>query len=267
MESVKQTPEKNRKEINMEENEILEGNTSEKVEQTTEETPQTKTYTQEQVDEIVGRRLARNEARIRKEYDRRYGGLEDVLKAGTGKESVEEITEDFRNYYREKGVQISARTELSEDEIEVLAKHEAEGIIRAGIDEVTEEVDALAEKGAEKMTSREKALFRVLAEHRRKVEQGRELAGIGVSEDVYNSQAFRDFADRFKPGTPIRDIYGIYEKTQTKQKEIRTMGSMAQSPNSGPKDYYTPEEIERLTMEDLDDPKVWAAVRRSMTGV
>ena len=32
------------------------------------------------------------------------------------------------------------------------------------------------------------------------------------------------------------------------------------------KDYYSPEEIERLTEEDLDNPKVWEAVRRSMTG-
>lgn len=252
----------------MEENEILEGNTSENVEQTTEQTPQqAKTYTQEEVDAIVGKRLSRNTERLRREYDRRYGGLYAVLKAGTGKESVEEITEDFRSYYREKGVQVAPRAELSKEDIEVLAKHEADGIIRAGIDEVTEAVDALANIGAEKMNDREKALFKVLAEHRRNTERGRELAGIGVSEEVYNSQAFRDFAGKFNPGTPIRDIYEIFDKTQTKQKEIRTMGSMTQSPNSGPKDYYTPEEIERLTMEDLDDPKVWAAVRRSMTGV
>ena len=73
----------------MNENEILVDQT-ENVEQTTEETP-IKTYTQEEVDAIVGKRVARNEAKIRKEYDRKYSGLTDVLKAGTGKESVEEI--------------------------------------------------------------------------------------------------------------------------------------------------------------------------------
>ena len=44
------------------------------------------------------------------------------------------------------------------------------------------------------------------------------------------------------------------------------MGSMKQSQGNVVKDYYTPEEIERLTEEDLDNPKVWEAVRRSMTG-
>ena len=45
---------------------------TENVEQTTEQTqPEVKTYTQEEVDAIVGKRLARQEARIRKENDRK----------------------------------------------------------------------------------------------------------------------------------------------------------------------------------------------------
>ena len=52
------------------------------VEQTTEaveqvETP-VKTYTEEEVNQIVGKRLARNSAKIRKEYDNKYGELEAV---------------------------------------------------------------------------------------------------------------------------------------------------------------------------------------------
>ena len=75
---------------------------TENVAQTTEQTP--KTYTQEEVDAIVGKRVARTEAKIRKENDRRYGGLMEVLKAGTGKESVEEVTDTFQKYYASKGV-------------------------------------------------------------------------------------------------------------------------------------------------------------------
>jgi hypothetical protein len=45
------------------------------------------------------------------------------------------------------------------------------------------------------------------------------------------------------------------------------MGSMKQqSPSSGVKDYYTPDEIDRLTIDDLKNPEVWNAVRNSMTG-
>ena len=54
---------------------IVEDNSTEIVETTTEEIVETKptpkTYTQEEVNEIVGRRLARNEARIKKEYEKK----------------------------------------------------------------------------------------------------------------------------------------------------------------------------------------------------
>ena len=66
------------------ENENLVTDVTENVEIPTEETqvevPAEKTYTQSQLDEIVGKRLARNFAKIRKEYDKEYGGLMDILK-------------------------------------------------------------------------------------------------------------------------------------------------------------------------------------------
>ena len=237
---------------------------TEPVEETTE-TPAPKTYTQEEVDDIVGKRIARNTAKIRKEYDRRYGQLEEVLKAGTGKQSVEEVTDTFRDFYQKKGIQMPQKPSYSDKDIEVLAKAEADEVIRGGYEEVVEEVDRLASVGVKNMTPREKAVFRALAAHRQNAERGRELAKIGVTEDEYNSKEFTEFAGKFASTTPITEVYELYRKTKP-QKEHRTMGSMKQTPNTGVKDYYSPEEIARLTEEDLDNPAVWDAVRRSMTG-
>ena len=99
---------------------------AENVEQTTEETP-VKTYTQEEVDAIVGKAKARARAKIEKDYQRKYGGLEEVLKAGTGKESVEEMTDTFAEFYRKKGIQIPQKPSYSAKDIDVLARAEAEG--------------------------------------------------------------------------------------------------------------------------------------------
>lgn len=251
--------------MNMENMENLEVvHTPENVEQTTEQTP--KTYTQEEVDAIVGKRIARKEAKIRKEYDRQYGELTDVLKAGTGKETVEDLTDTFKQFYQKKGIQIREKPQYSDRDIEVLASAEAEDIIRGGYEEVVEEVDRLARLGVANMTPREKAVFKVLAEHRQNAERGRELSQMGVTEDVYSSKEFADFASKFNPNTPIRDIYDIYEKTQPK-KTIRTMGSMknSESSDSGVKDYYTPEEARRFTKKDFDkNPALFAAVEKSM---
>ena len=249
----------------MSENEILVEQT-ENVEQTTEETPVPKTYTQEEVDAIVGKAKARTKAKIEKDYQRKYGGLEEVLKAGTGKESVEEMTSTFADFYRQKGIKIPEKPTYSARDIETLANAEADDIIRAGFDEVVEEVDRLAALGAANMTAREKAVFKRLAEHRQSAERGKELSKIGVTEDVYNSQEFRDFAGKFNPNTPIRDIYDIYAKTLPK-KEIKTMGSMknSESGDTGVKDFYTVDEARRFTKKDFDqNPALFAAIQKSM---
>jgi hypothetical protein len=236
---------------------------TENVEQTTEQTP--KTYTQEEVDAIVGKSKARASAKIRKEYERKYGELEEVLKAGTGKESVEEITGTFRDFYTKKGVQFAQKPTYTDKDNEILAKAEADEIIRSGLEDVVEEVDRLADIGVQNMTPREKVLFKTLAEYRQNTERVNELTQMGVTEDVYNSEEFKEFAKQFNATTPISNIYNLYAKQKPK-KEITTMGSMKQGPVTGVKDYYTPAEIEKLSMDDLKNPAVWDAVRKSMTG-
>jgi hypothetical protein len=237
---------------------------TENVEQTTEQTP--KTYTQEEVDAIVGKRIARTKAKLQKDYDRKYGDLEEVLRAGTGKESVEEMTDTFKEFYQKKGIKIPEKPTYSARDIEVLARAEADEIIRSGFDDVVEEVDRLAEIGAANMTAREKAVFKALAEHRQSAERGRELSKLGVKEDVYGSKDFTDFAAKFNANTSITDIYDIYSKTQPK-KEIKTMGSMKNidSGDSGVKDFYTPEEARKFTKKDYDkNPALFKAVENSM---
>jgi hypothetical protein len=241
---------------------------AENVEQTTEQTP--KTYTEAEfnakLDEVLGKKIARKEAKIRKEYDRKYGRLEEVLKAGTGAGSVDEMTDTFQQFYQKKGIKIPESPSYSEQDIAILAMADAEDFISSGYDDVVEEVDRLADIGIDNMTPREKAVFKTLAEHRRSTERGRELSQIGVTEDVYGSKEFNDFASKFNSNTPIRDIYDIYAKTQPK-KDIRTMGSMknSDSGDAGVKDFYTPEEARRFTKKDFDNnPALFAAVEKSM---
>ena len=252
----------------MELNENLVTEVTENVEQTTEETVEqpVKTYTEDEVNQIVGKRLARREAKIRKEYNRKYGELENVLRAGTGVEDVEGMTSTFRDFYQKKGIQIPTEPTYSNRDIEVLARAEADEIISAGLEEVIEEVDRLADLGAENMSPRERAVFKTLAEYRQNAERGRELSKIGVTEDVYTSKEFKDFAGKFSANTPVAEIYDIYAKTQPK-KEIRTMGSMKTNsqPDNGVKEFYTFEEASRFSQKEINsNPKLYDAIVRSM---
>lgn len=250
------------------ENLVTEEQVAENVEQTAEESP--KTYTEAEfnakLDEVLGKKIARKEAKIRKEYERKYGGLEEVLRAGTGKESVEDMTDTFKQFYEKKGIKMPQKPAYSDSDIEVLARAEADDIIRAGYEDVVEEVDRLAELGLSNMTAREKAVFRTLAAHRQNAERGRELAKLGVTEDVYNGKEFTEFASKFNPDTPIADIYDIYNKTKPK-KDIKPMGSMKNSTSDDGtvKDFYTRDEAMQFTKKDFDkNPALYKAVTESM---
>lgn len=244
---------------------------AENVEETTEqieqvEVPVEKKYSQEEVNDIVSKRIARNTAKIRKEYERKYGELESVLRAGTGKEDVAEMTSTFRDFYQSKGVQMPNTPTYSTRDIEVLANAEADEIIRSGFEEVVEEVDRLAAIGTQNMSAREKTVFKTLAEYRQNTEKQQELSKIGVTADVYDSKEFKEFASKFSSNTPVTEIYSIYNKMQPK-KEVQTMGSMKNNTQAdkGVKDFYTRDEALKFTTKDFDkNPALFKAVQNSM---
>ena len=233
------------------------------------ETPEKK-YTEaefnEKLDEVLSKKVARREAKIRKEYEKKYSNLENILMAGTGKENVEEAEKSLREYYESKGIQIPSEPKYSEHDITVLARAEADDIIKSGLDDVIEEVDRLADIGLRNMSPREKEVFKTLAEYRKTAEQGRELSKLGVTEDVYTSKEFKNFASKFGSNTSIVEIYDIYSKMQPK-KEVKPMGSMKGNGtlDNGVKEFYTRDEALKFTKKDFDNnPALYKAVEKSM---
>ena len=109
--------------------------------------------------EKLGKKTAIIERKLRKEYDSKYGDLENVLRAGTGEDTIEGITDKFKGFYKQKGINIPQRSNYSENDLKILANAEADDIISSGFDEVVEEVDRLAEMGLDNMSPREKIVF------------------------------------------------------------------------------------------------------------
>lgn len=226
-----------------------------------------KLYTEDdfnkKLDEVLAKKIARKEAKIRKEYDSKYGKLENVLRAGTGiNGDIEEIADTFNNYYSEnvEGYKTPTENRYSERETEILAKAEADDIIESGYDDIVEEVNRLANIGTDKMSAREKLIFSKLASERKKIEDEKDLASIGVTK---LDDDFKEFAKDLNPDLSMKEKYEIYTKYKPKTK-VETIGSMKTSDPVTEKDYYTPEEVDKLTREELKDPKVMAAVDRSM---
>ena len=243
---------------------------TEEVVVTEEVIEQPKTYTEEElnarVDELLAKKIARKEARIRKEYDKKYGKLENVLRAGTGEDDLNTITDTLSNFYTKKGIQIPTEPTYSESDMKVLANAEAQSIIDSGFDEVVEEVDRLAELGVDNMTSREKLVFTKLAEYRKSEQDRKDLAKIGVSEAALEDKEFIEFASKLNPNMSTKEKYEMYTQYKPKPK-VETMGSMknATSNDTGAKDFYTRDEALKFTKKDFDkNPALFKAVENSM---
>ena len=252
--------EENEKPVAEEVTENVEQTTEETIEQPTEEV---ETFTKEQVDEIVDKRIKRREAKIRKEYEKKYGRLETVVNAGLGTNSTEEAVEQLTEFYQNKGINIPTEPQYSDRDLEVLANAEAEEIISLGQDEVIAEGERLANLGKD-MSKRDKLVLERLVKERKKTEEINDLASIGVSSDILTDPNYLEYTSKLNPELSIKEKYEMYQ-SQLEKKQNKTIGSMKGVPESKYKDYYTPEEISKLSEEDLDDPRVWEAVRKSMT--
>lgn len=242
------------------ESDVVEESTSN--EETVEE-PVVETFTKEQVDEMIAKKLARKEAKIRREYEKKYSRAETVLKAGLQKDNFEEAVTELENYYTQEGVNIP-KTQYSQRDTEILANAEANEIIESGYDELVEEVDRLASIGVENMSDRDKIIFNKIAGERKRIEEERELASIGIKKDSLTDE-FKEYSKKLNPSLSMKEKYEMYLASKPK-KQIETMGSMKSGPVSKVKEHYTEAEINKMTLDDLDDPQVWEAVRKSMTG-
>lgn len=255
-------------ELTAEEIEDVESDDTEVIdtEETKEETaPVEETFTKEQVNAMVEKRLRRQENKLRREYANKYGKLETVVKAGLGTDTTEEAVEKLTEFYSQKGINIPEEPTYTSRDLEVLANAEANEIISEGYEDIVEETERLANIGTKNMTEREKLVFKKLAEERQRIEEIKELNSIGIKMEDLDNEEFKEFANKLNPELSLKEKYDMYQKIKPK-KEVKTIGSMKGVPESRYKDYYTPEEIARLTEEDLDDPRVWDAVRKSMTG-
>lgn len=232
------------------------------------ETSAEKIYTQEEfdakLDEGYRKKLGRKEAKLRKEYESEYGELIGVLKKGTGEQDIKKITQSLKQFYESKGVEMdTSRPDYSDKDTAILARFEAQEIIDAGDDEVADEIGRLSKISADNMNSRDKAVLKALTTHKQEVERGKALAELGVPKSVYNSEEFKTFAKKFTSDVPVTEVYKLYSKSADTSKP-EPIGSLKNGSHKEEKTYYSPEDVDKLTPADLDNPVVFKNVRESM---
>lgn len=233
---------------------------------TDDEKEEVKTFTQEEVDAIVQKRLARKERDFQRELSK-YKSTEEVLKTGLGATDITDAEDKLREFWSEQGIKLPEKdiTGLTQEDKEDLARIKAKRIIDEGYESMEEEANRLAGKGYNNLNESEKIVFDELVETLTKEKNRKELLKLGANEEILSDKSFNDFRSKFNSNVPITEIYDMYMKNNNKKTVKENPGSMKNSDVNSTKDFYTPEEIAKLTDEQLDDPKIWEIVRKSMT--
>ena len=251
------------------ETENVETETTEEIqEEVNTEAPETeveetevKTFTQEQLDAIIAERVrrerntsSRSEANIRREYEEKLADIENIIKAGFGTNNLDEGLTRITELCKNKGITIPERkASYSQSDLEVLANHAANEIIADGYDAVDLELKKLANKGVDRMTSREKLIFTKLNDTKKVLDSEKELASIGVKPEILQSKEFKDFADKFTGSKfSMKEVYEMYAKETKPKPKAKPIGSMINNNPGKIKDFISEAEYDKMTDKEIE---------------
>lgn len=244
--------------------------TEETDEETKEEQPKGRFMTDEEIDNLVmkkvNRRMAKYEAQKEKELSV-YKDTENVLKSTLGASNIDEANKKLREFYENEGYKLPEvyKPGLTSREVEVLAKADAQDFIDDGYDSMVNEANRLASKKYENLNERERVIFNTLAEKLTEENNRRDLLKLGAKEDVLSNKDFIAFKNKFNSSTSIGDIYSLYMKTQDGTKKPVAMGSMKDTTaQKEVKSFYSPKDVENMTDDDWNKPGAWEKVLASM---
>lgn len=226
------------------------------------EEPEVKTFTQEQLNDIVAERLRReqnaskrNEANLRREYEDKLADIENIIKAGFGTNNLDDGLTRITELCKKKGIEIPERkSSYSQSDLEVLANHTADEIIADGYDAVDLELKKLANKGADKMTAREKLIFTKLNNTKKVLDSEKELASIGVKPEILRSKEFKDFADKFTGSKfSMKEVYEMYAKDNKPKPKAKPIGSMINNNPGQVKTFISEAEYDKMTDKEIEE--------------
>lgn len=254
--------------------ESLEKNESDSKKET-DESEKKRTYTQEDVDRVVSQEKARLERKHRKEEEGKFSKarqLEETIRAGLGLNEEDDVLSKVKDFYKEQGIDIpEIKASNNNRDAEILGKADADEIIETCDDvEIEARANELAVKQQKGKTSaRENAEFFALGEYLTSKLEEKELKDSGIDTKILHDEEFKAFANNFKSGTKISDVYKMWkkmngEKEEEPKKPASTGSSQSTVPDSKIKERYTSEEIDKLTSKDLDNPTIFKRVMESL---
>ena len=230
-----------------------------------------KTFTQEDLDRVVSQEKARLERKYRKEEESKLNKskqLESILRAGLSLSEEDDVLSKVKDFYMEQGIDIPEHKSVNHKDAEILGVADAEEWINTFDDvEIEARANELAEKQRKGKTSaRENAEFFKLGEYLTGKLKEKDLETNGIDVSILKDKEFKDFANKFNSNMKMSEIFELWEKVNgnVPKKPVSTGSLKSTVPDNQIKEYYTPDEVDRLSSKDLDNPIIFKRVRESM---
>lgn len=246
--------------------------TTEQEENTEGSEKEVKTFTQDEINKMMEERVRRerntsrrSEANLKREYEERIADIENIIKAGFGTDNLDDGLARITELCKNKGIKIPERkSSYSQSDLEVLANHTADEIIADGYDAVDSELKKLANKGADRMSAREKLIFNKLNNTKKILDSEKELASIGVKPEILQSKEFKDFADKFTGSKfSMKEVYEMYAKETKPKPKVKPIGSMINPNPKQEKTFISEAEFDKMTDKEIEENM--PLIRKSMT--
>lgn len=226
-------------------------NTTEEIQ---EEQPKGRYVTDDELNDLVDKRVARKMRKIERDNANNmsaYKDTENVLKSALGASDINEANQKLREYYAEQGLKLPDpyKPGLSEHQLEVLAKDDANNFIELGHDAMVEEAERLASIGYQNLNKSEQIIFNTLAERLTNDKNKAELKSLGAKEDLLTDEKFNNFRKKFNSNVSIKEIYEMYMNNQPKTK-VENPGSMKNT-SSGSRDFISEAEYDKMSRAEI----------------
>lgn len=232
--------------------------TEEETEEETTEEPEKveKTFTQDEVNQMIDKRIKRERNKLDRKYKdelSKYEELAYLTKQGLDTDDFDEALDKTRQFYADKkGIKYSPKSNNKDEEI--LANAYAREILEdcESVEDIEDAIQNISNKGT-RLTDRDAIIIKDLDKEVKRRKKLAELSELGVSEDVYNSDDFKTFESKFNENTPISDIYELYNTTQKAEKQFKNPGSMKSVPSAEKKDFISEKEYDKMTDKEIEE--------------
>lgn len=264
----------NEKDVDLEE--VNGVDASENEVETSGEQETTKTYSQEELDEMLEEQRKKINKANQDAWNRRWGHEKSKMESENAKKDelikllseqtkADSVDDLLKNAYEQYGVERPS-TNNTRDE-ERLGKLDAQELLELDDEIIEEEAERLSQM---KRSVREEAIFmelgKYLTDKKEQAKRKKEIEESGIEEEVYNQAEFQDFMKKFNKETSLAEIVDLYSKTKApaeKKEKPFSGGSLKDNKKKGESKYFTKEEFDALTAKDLKDPLIYEKAMRS----